>query len=142
MAASAMLMPPDAEPVMPASAVTVTASLTSGLGIDLQRIGDQPETGQGGDHRAEAVFGSRVHRGQQRAADRRLLPSANRSRTGRQANASTHKMPSSSAPSTAQIAAIFDTCCTTGAALPATAAMNDWVSPYKRGISVGEEFVA
>jgi hypothetical protein len=33
MAASAMLMPPEAEPVMPANAVTVTASLTSGLGI-------------------------------------------------------------------------------------------------------------
>ena len=31
-AASAMLMPPDAEPVMPASAVTVIASLTSGSG--------------------------------------------------------------------------------------------------------------
>ena len=32
-AASAMLMPPEAEPVMPASEVTVTASLTSGSGI-------------------------------------------------------------------------------------------------------------
>src|SRR5687768_5039874 len=32
-AARAMLMPPDAEPVMPARAVTVMASLTSGLGI-------------------------------------------------------------------------------------------------------------
>src|SRR3546814_18988296 len=29
-----MLMPPDAEPVMPASTVTVIASLTSGLGIE------------------------------------------------------------------------------------------------------------
>src|SRR6478736_5679321 len=34
-AARAMLMPPEAEPVMPASTVTVTASLTSGLGIAL-----------------------------------------------------------------------------------------------------------
>ena len=32
-AASAMLMPPEAEPVMPARVVTVTASLTSGFGI-------------------------------------------------------------------------------------------------------------
>ena len=36
MAASAMLMPPEADPVMPASEVTVTASLTSGSGIGLQ----------------------------------------------------------------------------------------------------------
>ena len=67
-----MLMPPEAEPVMPASAVTVTASLTSGLGIALQRVGDDQEAGQRGDHRAEAVFGRGVHRRQQRAADRRL----------------------------------------------------------------------
>ncbi|MNY23140.1 hypothetical protein D3C86_1567910 [compost metagenome] len=32
-AARAMLMPPEAEPVMPASRVTVIASLTSGLGM-------------------------------------------------------------------------------------------------------------
>ena len=32
-AASAMLMPPDAEPVMPASALTVIASFTSGFGM-------------------------------------------------------------------------------------------------------------
>src|SRR3954447_735330 len=34
-AARAMLMPPEAEPVIPARTVTVTASLTSGLGIAL-----------------------------------------------------------------------------------------------------------
>src|SRR5881394_1343758 len=34
-AASAMLMPPDAEPVMPAKVVTVIASLISGFGIAL-----------------------------------------------------------------------------------------------------------
>jgi hypothetical protein len=67
-AASAMLMPPEAEPVMPASAVTVTASLTSGFGI-AQRVGDDEEAGQGGDHRAEAVLGCGVHRSQQGAAD-------------------------------------------------------------------------
>ncbi|MCY1545908.1 hypothetical protein D9M68_818730 [compost metagenome] len=33
MAARAMLMPPDAEPVMPARVVTVMASLTSGSGM-------------------------------------------------------------------------------------------------------------
>ena len=39
-AASAMLMPPDADPVMPASAVTVIASLTSGLGIAFSASAD------------------------------------------------------------------------------------------------------
>ena len=106
-AASAMLMPPDAEPVMPASAVTV-------IGLVDQRVRDRAaahraidqEAGQRGDHRAEAVFRGRVHRRQQRAADRRLaafgetLPSP--AATRRPARV---RMPTSSAPSTAQIAA-------------------------------------
>lgn len=46
------------------------------------------------------------------------VPSANWATTGRQASASTDRMPTSSAPTTAQIAPIFATSCTTGAALP------------------------
>ena len=40
-AASAMLMPPDADPVIPASTVTLMASLISGLGIELECVSDQ-----------------------------------------------------------------------------------------------------
>ena len=65
-------MPPEADPVMPASVVTVIASLTSGLGIGRQRVADHQEARQGGDHRAEAIFRGRVHRGEQRAGDRRF----------------------------------------------------------------------
>ena len=71
-AASAMLMPPDAEPVMPASAVTVIASLTSGLGIAVSASRITTKPGSSGDHPAEAVFRRGVHRRQQRAGDRRL----------------------------------------------------------------------
>ena len=45
-AASAMLMPPEAEPVMPASTVTVIASLTSGLGIARSALATTQEARQ------------------------------------------------------------------------------------------------
>ncbi|MOA37760.1 hypothetical protein D3C78_1593820 [compost metagenome] len=44
-AASAMLMPPDAEPVIPAKRVTVMASLTSGLGICLSQSASTKKPG-------------------------------------------------------------------------------------------------
>ena len=58
-----------------------------------------------------------------------LLPSAKLVVTGFHANSSTQAMPASSAPSTAQIAATFETSCTTGAALPITAGSKLWLSP-------------
>ncbi len=71
-AASAMLMPPEAEPVMPASTVTLIASLMSGLGIALSASAISDEAGQQRDHAAEAVFGCGIERGQQGSGDRRL----------------------------------------------------------------------
>ncbi len=72
MAASAMDMPPDAEPVMPASVVTVTASLTSGLGMALKASLTTRKPGKAAmtapKPYSEAVFID----GQQSAADRRL----------------------------------------------------------------------
>ena len=71
-AASAIDMPPEAEPVMPASEVTVIASCTSGLGIAAERVANGEEARQRGDDAAEAVFRRRVHRREQRAGHRRL----------------------------------------------------------------------
>ena len=65
MAASAMPMPPEAEPVMPASEVTVIASLISGLGIAESASATTRKPRQGGDHGAETVFGRGVHGCQQ-----------------------------------------------------------------------------
>ena len=65
-------MPPEADPVMPASTVTLIASLISGLGIALSASAISDEAGQQRDHAAEPVFGRGVHRGEQRAGDRRL----------------------------------------------------------------------
>ncbi|MNL10370.1 hypothetical protein D3C87_1311680 [compost metagenome] len=45
-AASAMLMPPEAEPVMPASRVTVIASLTSGSGMLLSQSASTRKPGK------------------------------------------------------------------------------------------------
>ena len=44
-------------------------------------------------------------------------------------------MPVSSAASTAQMAATFETSCTTGAGSPITEGTKEWLSPYRRGIS-------
>ncbi len=71
-AASAIDMPPEAEPVMPASEVTVIASLTSGLGMAVSASRMARKPGKRRDHAAKAVFRRGVHRRQQRAADRRL----------------------------------------------------------------------
>ena len=54
-----------------------------------------------------------------------LVPSAKLANTGFHANAITDTMPTSSAPWTAQIAATFETSCTTGAGLPMTAGTKD-----------------
>jgi hypothetical protein len=58
-----------------------------------------------------------------------FVPSAKREVTAFHAVSSTQAMPTSSAPSTAQIAATFATSCTTGAGLPVTAGTNEWLAP-------------
>ena len=89
-AASAMLMPPEADPVMPASIVTVIASLTSGLGMALSASVISEESRQRRDDGAENRIRTRYS--SRRAARRRSRPCC-RPRTcaitGRQANAST-----------------------------------------------------
>src|ERR1700754_1203348 len=105
-AASAMLIPPDADPVMPASVVTVTASLIRGLGIAerasliTRNPGSDAITAP--KTYSEAVFIEATSDPQTAA----LLPSANFSATVRNAKTKTVRMPISSAPRTAQMATI------------------------------------
>ncbi|MCY1298192.1 hypothetical protein D9M70_476660 [compost metagenome] len=120
-------MPPEAEPVMPASVVTVMASLTSGLGIDLRASATTRKPGRPAitapNPYSEAVFMEASNEPPTAALD----PSANFWLTGLKANTSTARIPTSSAPSTAQIAATLDTSVVTGLAEPAS--MNSWLLP-------------
>ena len=119
-AASAMLMPPDAEPVMPASALTRDRFVHQRIRNRLQRVGDDQEARQRGDHAAEAVFRRRVHRREQRAGDRGLAAVGETlASPASKASTITVTMPRSSAPSTAQIAATLTRLCVAGAAWPA-----------------------
>src|SRR5687768_9328151 len=133
-AANAMLMPPEAEPVMPASAVTATASLTSGFGIAASASAITRKPGNAAitapKPYSEAVFieASKAPP----IAD--FVPSAKLAITGFQAKASTVAMPTNNAPSTAQIAATLEISCTTGAAFPTTEGANSWLLPYSCGI--------
>ena len=104
-AASAMLMPPDADPVMPASTVTLIASLMSGLGIALSASAISTKPGSSAITPPKPYSDAVFIDASSAPATAALLPSANFASTGRQANANTVRMPSSSAPSTAQIAA-------------------------------------
>ena len=110
MAASAIDMPPDAEPVMPASVGDGDGLVDQRIGDGPQRVLDGEEARQRRDDGAEAIFGRGVHRGQQRAADRRLaaLGEASCQRLPK-AKMNTVRMPASSAPSTAQTARIAAT---------------------------------
>ena len=83
-------------------------------------------TGQRRDHAAEAVFRA-VVAGEQRAGDRGFAALREAALMGLKANTTTVRMPSSSAPSTAQIAATDDTCVVSGLAMPGSEAV--WVSP-------------
>ncbi len=119
-AASAMLRPPEAEPVMPASAVTVTASLISGLGMAarVSRMARKPGRAA---MTAPKPYSEAVLRAASREpATAALLPSANPEATGFQAKANTARMPASSASSTAQIAVTCVVVVTIGLSRPAS----------------------
>src|SRR5207253_6736102 len=122
MAASAMLMPPEAEPVMPASVVTVIASLIRGFGIALSASATTTNPGNAAitppNPYSEAVF----IEASSDPATAALVPSANFAITGLNANTMTLRMPTSSAPSTAQIAVSGPTCTVNG--WPGIAAVN------------------
>ena len=128
-AASAMLMPPEAEPVMPASAVTVIASFTSGSGIEPSAFATTRNPGSAA-MTAPNPYSDAVFIAASIAPPMAFFaPSAKLAVTGFHASAITLRMPTSSAPCTDQIAATFETSCTTGAALPITAGTNSWVVP-------------
>src|SRR5690606_22713240 len=108
---------------------TEMASLTSGLGIEPSALATTRKPGRAAitapKPYSEAVFIEASMAPP--IAD--LVPSANAATTGFQAKAMTLRMPSSSAPCTAQMAATLEPSCTTGAGLPITAGTNDWLSP-------------
>ena len=113
-----MLIPPEADPVIPASTVTLIASLIRGLGIARSASAIAVKPGSSAitppNPYSDAVFSE----ASSAPATAALLPSANRASTGRQANANTVNIPSSKAPSTAQMAATLETWVTIGLAVP------------------------
>src|SRR3954447_5597785 len=113
-AARAMLMPPEAEPVMPASTVTVTASLTSGLGIALSAAETAAKPGNSAITPPNPYSDAVLSDASKAPATAALLPSGNFASTGRQAKAITVRIPIIRAPSTAQIAATDATWVTIG----------------------------
>ncbi len=72
--------PPEAEPVIPASTVTLIASFNSGLGMAASAFDSTGETRQGGDNRAEAILRGGVHRRENSPPTAVRLPSASRPR--------------------------------------------------------------
>lgn len=129
MAPSAMLMPPEADPVMPASAVTEIASLTRGFGIAFRPSATvrKParEAMTAPKPYSEAVF-IVASRDPLMAG---LALSAKDVTTGRHARAKTLRIPTSRAPSTAQMAVLAATGTLTGLAAPTTAGLNETDSP-------------
>ena len=127
MAASAMLIPPDAEPVMPARVVTVMASLTSGSGIFFSASASTRKPG------SEAItapkpYSEAVFMAASSAPETAvLLPSAILLRITAKLVTSTSRMPSSSAACTAQMPVSLATSLATGAAMPASCRL--WVLP-------------
>src|SRR5205807_523746 len=119
MAASAMLMPPEAEPVMPASVVTAIASLTSGFGIAFSASATNRKPGRPAITAPKPYSDAVFIEASSEPPTAALEPSANFGPTRFQANTSTVRMPISSAPSTAQMAASLDTSVVMGLVAPA-----------------------
>src|SRR5256885_8692029 len=134
-AASAMLRPPDADPVMPASEVTVMASLISGWGMALSAPATTRKPGSAAMTAPKPYSEAVLADASSAPAMADFDPSANLAATGFQPKTSTVKMPARSAPSTAQMAATLEISCVTGAAWPTTAGMNEWASPYSLGMA-------
>ncbi|MNZ98760.1 hypothetical protein D3C78_1180600 [compost metagenome] len=132
MAASAILMPPEAEPVMPASSVTLTASFTSGLGMVASAFDSTRNPGSAAitapKPYSEAVFiAAKIA-----PPTAVLLPSASRPRTLRKPKISTSRIPDTNAASTAQMAVILPISVVIGLANPGR--VNSWLTPYHCGI--------
>src|SRR5476649_669000 len=99
MAASAMLMPPDAEPVMPASELTDTAALTSGLGTLLSASLTSTKPGSAAMTPPKPYSDAVFIAASSAPPTATLVPSAKRARTRPNAVAMISTMPDSSAPS-------------------------------------------
>jgi hypothetical protein len=127
MAASAMLMPPEAEPVMPASVVTVIASLTSGFGIARSPSAMTRKPGRAAITPPKPYSDAVFMAASSEPLTAARVPSAKRWLTGLKAKTSTVRMPRSSAPSTAQIAATEATFVCTG--LGIASSWNSCVGP-------------
>ncbi|MNP09409.1 hypothetical protein D3C76_1015160 [compost metagenome] len=132
MAANAMLMPPEAEPVIPASRVTVMASLTSGLGMLFSASASTRKPG------SEAItapkpYSEAVFMAANMAPPTAVrLPSASLPRMALKPNARTTRMPTNNAASTAQMAVSLAISVCTGAAMPGR--LRVWTLPYHWGI--------
>src|ERR1700754_4655670 len=137
-----MLMPPDAEPVMPASELTDTAALTSGFGMLFNASLTTMKPGSAAitppNPYSDAVFND----ASSAPATADLVPVAKRSLTRLKAVATTSRMPSSSAPSTAQIATTDLMVAVTGACTPgSTSGATVYDAPYQSGsIRVSAKF--
>ncbi len=103
MAASAILMPPEAEPVIPASELTDTAALTSGLGMLLSASLTTRKPGSAAITPPKPYSDAVFNDASSAPATAALVPLAKRSRIRVKAVSITSTMPSSSAPSTAQM---------------------------------------
>ena len=139
-AASARLRPPEAEPVMPASAVTVTASLTRGFEIAF--IADWIATNPG----SAAITAPKPNSDAVLSVASRQpviatwLALANDTLTRAQAITTTVAMPRRSAASTAHTPICRETSSTTGVAAGVSASVA--LGPYQRGIiSVNTMFI-
>ena len=139
-AARAMLMPPEAEPVIPASKVTVIASLTSGLGMPLSQSASTRKPGSEAitapNPYSEAVFIAASNA----PLTALLLPSASLLLIAEKPNTSTTIIPTSNAACTAQIAVSLAISVVTGALMPGRLRL--WVLPYHCGIQwVNNRFI-
>src|SRR4029079_9441521 len=92
--------------------VTVTASLTSGLGIALSAAETAAKPGSRAITPPNPYSDAVLSAASSAPATAALLPSANLASTGRQAKTNTVKIPRSKAPSTAHMAANGPTCVT------------------------------
>ena len=123
MVASAMLMPPDADPVMPASTFTATASLTRTPGIAFNPSATVRNPGRAAITPPKPYSEAVLVTESRAPAIAALLPSANRAVTGFHAKATTVRIPRTRAPSTAHIATTDDTWVMSGLAIPGSCAV-------------------
>src|SRR5476649_1560787 len=141
MAASAMIMPPDAEPVMPASELTDTAALTSGLGTLLSASLTSTKPGSAAMTPPKPYSDAVFIAASSAPPTATLVPSAKRARTRPNAVARISTMPDSSAPSTAQMPTSALMVSVTGACRPGSASLVSAAVAVPAGDQLGQREV-